>query len=80
MHETTLVRHSSIKTGPLSDLEEGQAKRIKSYYEGQNAHLIKGKKCEGYQPPHPVTVPSIGEMLEKNIQPRIRCQDRKEGF
>jgi hypothetical protein len=36
-----------------------------------NAHMIKGEKCDGYQPRHPVTVPSIREMLGKNIQPRV---------
>jgi len=40
-------------------------------WQGRRAHLIKGKRCDGYQPRHPVTVPSIHQMLRKNIQPRV---------
>jgi len=50
-------------------VEEGTLDRDE--WEGQKAHLIKGKRCDGYQPRHPVTVPSIYQMLGRNIQPRV---------
>ncbi len=45
-------------------LKEGQA------YGYKHAHMIRGRKCSGYQPRHPVTVPPMSELLPKGIQPR----------
>ncbi len=50
-------------------VEEGTLDR--EYWQDRRAHMIKGNRCEGYQPRHPVTVPSIRQMLGKNIQPRV---------
>ena len=60
-----------LEEGALDDdwWETEKAEAFKKYYEGRNAHMIQGKRCEGYQPRHPVTVPSIYQMLGKHIQP-----------
>ena len=63
-----------IEEGTLDDKlwNPGTADIIKKYLKDHNnAHMIRGKRCSGYQPWHPVTVPSIYQMLGKNIQPRV---------
>ncbi|MGA2618415.1 MAG: hypothetical protein ABSF26_12450 [Thermoguttaceae bacterium] len=50
-----------------SSLDAGRADFIKESIEGKNAHMIRGGKCDGYQPRHPVTVLSINELLGRTI-------------
>jgi hypothetical protein len=59
--------------GTLGDnfWEARTAEMIKEYCEGRSAHMIQGERCDGYQPRHPVTVPSIKQRIGRTVQPRV---------